>query len=227
MHQGQEGVEAAAEVLPGDPVDRVQLVGGADPPPAQVPLPAADLRDALGLGEHAAALPDLLEEAPPVGVVRDRVEVALHGAVLVVQRALADQHPHLLAVAAVPEALHLRLVDPALGQVLQVRGHLGAAGLVERVEEGQRGELGLVDAEQVGHRPVGVQGAPGTVEDPDPVQGCLDDALVQRPELHVPSWGTRLRPCHGFRHELFTMSELRAGTVLSATTASTAVTAKA
>jgi hypothetical protein len=65
-----------------------------------------------------------------------------------------------------------------------VRGELAATLGVERVEDGEAPQLGLVDAVHPGDLGVGVDRAALEVEHPDAVGGRLGDVPVQRGQVH-------------------------------------------
>ena len=116
----------------------------------EIPLPAADPGDPLGLGEPALAGAQALDDQPSVAVVADPVQDRGPAAVGCHQRALADQHPHRRAVATYELDLDLVAVDVTLPHPVQVGGELPAALGIEGVEDGELAQLGLVDAVHLG-----------------------------------------------------------------------------
>ena len=169
----------------------------------QVTAAAEDLREAVGvvgraghaleqvvlrhlLGELGTRLGELGEGRPPLRVVTDPVQDTGQGAVLGVHGALPDEHPQRAAVPSYPLALDVRRVETALPEGGEVRPELCATLVVERVEHGERPDLGRVDPDEPGDGGVRIDGPALEVEDPDPVRRLLDDAAVPRIVEAVP-----------------------------------------
>jgi hypothetical protein len=169
VHELEEPAVRSGKASRPEVVERAHLRGGRDPVAHQVPLPAADPGDPLGLGEPALAGAEALDDVATVSVLADPVQDRDPLAVGRRQRALADQHPRRRAVATHELDLDLVGIDVTPPHLVQVCSELVAALGVEGVEDGEVPHLGLVDAVHPGDLGVGVDRAALEVEDPDPV----------------------------------------------------------
>ena len=179
MGEGHHQLDRGGE-LPGCETQQpVELVGPGHLAGAQVPLPAAEVGDLLGVRELVLAREQPVDEQLALGVRRDPVHPADPPAGRVVQGRRAEQAPHGGAVRAVEVGLE---VLPALARAEHHAEPLpedGAALRVEEVDEALPRHLLLAPAEHLRHPPVGVDGHALVVEDPDAVGQHLERPQVQ------------------------------------------------
>ena len=187
----EEPLVGGGELLAGDLVDPVELVGPHDLVVLDVPLPAADGGDRLRLGQPLLAVAQRVEQLPALGVVGVAVEVAEDVAGVVAYRPPARQQPDRLAVGAQVHGLEVVVAGVAGARHGHVGGELLLAGGVVDVVGRQPGHLLGGPAQQLGHPLVGPQRAALAVQQPDAVGAGLDQ-VPEQPRVRA----------HGHHHRL-------------------------
>ena len=187
----EEPLVGGGELLAGDLVDPVELVGPHDLVVLDVPLPAADGGDRLRLGQPLLAVAQRVEQLPALGVVGVAVEVAEDVAGVVAYRPPARQQPDRLAVGAQVHRLEVVVAGVAGARHGHVGGELLLAGGVVDVVRRQPGHLLGGPAQQLGHPLVGPQRAALAVQQPDAVGAGLDQ-VPEQPRVRA----------HGHHHRL-------------------------
>ena len=179
VHQREIALDRAVEPARGDLEDAVQLIGPLQLVRGDVPLPAAQMGDPLGLRELLLPPLQLVAEAPPFGDVVDERDQSQVPAALVLPRAVTDDGPHRLAIPSQQQALR-RLGRPAcVPLTCQERGPLIASVVVQHLEQRDRRHLLDGVTQHAGHPCVDVRRRTVEIEDPDALVARLDDLAVE------------------------------------------------
>ena len=191
VHPVEEALVVRREIRAGlEPVDPVQLVGPRDDIADDVPLPAADLGDVLGLGQLRLAALQGVDQTPLLAVLGDPVQPADVVAVVVLDGVVADQRPEPLAVLAQQAALQVAAGLAGGLEPTEVVGELGLPGLVQGLEDGQPLHLRGRAAQHLCHPRVGEHRVALGIEHPQAVRGGLDQPSAEVAEVRCVADGT-------------------------------------